>query len=215
MSATGLLKNIKTSNMTALVIIDVQNDFMPYGSLGVPDGDQIVPVINKILPYYDLVVATQDWHPQNHISFASNHPGKKPFDKIEYTGSEQVLWPDHCVQGTDGASFHPDLDTLRVAAVFRKGMDPLVDSYSGFYDNRHLISTGMAGYLREKGISDVHFCGLASDICVYYTIKDAVSEGFSATFVEDASRPLNTGSFYQLKNEMTKMGVGIFTSEHL
>lgn len=198
--------------MNALVIIDVQNDFMPYGSLGVPDGQSIVPVINKIQPYFDLVVATQDWHPQEHISFASNHPGKKPFDNIELAGSNQVLWPDHCVQGTEGAMFHPDLETNRFSAVFRKGMDPQVDSYSGFYDNRRLVSTGLAGYLREKGISDVHFCGLASDICVYYTVRDAVMSGFSATLVEDASRPLNAGTFEMLKTEMTEMGVRIQTS---
>ena len=215
MSATGSLKNIKTSNMTALVIIDVQNDFMPYGSLGVPGGELIVPVINKIQSFYDVVLATQDWHPQNHISFASNHPGKKPFETIGHAGSEQTLWPDHCVQGTEGAMFHPGLETNRFAAIFRKGMDPRVDSYSGFYDNLHLISTGLGGYLREKGITDIHFCGLASDICVYYTINDAVMEGFSVTFVEDASRPLNTGSFNQLKNEMKKMGVRICTSETL
>lgn len=201
--------------MNALVIIDVQNDFMPYGSLGVPDGQSIVPVINKIQPYYDLVVATQDWHPQDHISFASKHPGKKPFDNIELAGSNQVLWPDHCVQGTEGAMFHPDLETRKLAAIFRKGMDPQVDSYSGFYDNRHLISTGLAGYLRDKGISDVHFCGLASDICVYFTIRDAVMEGFSATLVEDASRPLNAETFEILKKEMTGMGVKIYTSEYL
>ncbi|NLJ44513.1 MAG: bifunctional nicotinamidase/pyrazinamidase [Bacteroidales bacterium] len=201
--------------MNALVIIDVQNDFMPYGSLGVPDGQSIVPVINKIQPYYDLVVATQDWHPQDHISFASKHPGKKPFDNIELAGSNQVLWPDHCVQGTEGAMFHPDLETRKLAAIFRKGMDPQVDSYSGFYDNRHLISTGLAGYLRDKGISDVHFCGLASDICVYFTIRDAVMEGFSATLVEDASRPLNAETFEILKKEMKGMGVKIYTSEYL
>lgn len=201
--------------MNALVIIDVQNDFMPYGSLGVPDGQSIVPVINKIQPYYDLVVATQDWHPQDHISFASKHPGKKPFDNIELAGSNQVLWPDHCVQGTEGAMFHPDLETRKLAAIFRKGMDPQVDSYSGFYDNRHLISTGLAGYLRDKSISDVHFCGLASDICVYFTIRDAVMEGFSATLVEDASRPLNAETFEILKKEMTGMGVKIYTSEYL
>lgn len=201
--------------MTALVIVDVQNDFMPYGTLGVPGGEAIVPVINRIQSYYDLVAATQDWHPRDHISFASNHPGKRPFEKTGLSGSEQILWPDHCVQGTEGAMFHPGLDTNRFAAIFRKGMDPRVDSYSGFYDNMHLISTGLAGYLRGKGITDVHFCGLASDICVYYTIKDAVTEGFSVTFVEDASRPLNTESFDLLKSEMTISGVKIFTSDDL
>jgi len=201
--------------MNALVIIDVQNDFMPYGSLAVPEGDTIIPVINSIQSYYDIIVATQDWHPRNHVSFASNHPGKQPFEKINVEGSEQILWPDHCVQGTDGAMFHPELETIRFAAIFRKGMNPRVDSYSGFYDNMHLISTGLAGYLREKGISDVHFCGLASDICVYYTIRDAVMEGFSSALVEDASRPLNAESFEILKKEMTGMGVRVLRSSFL
>jgi len=201
--------------MNALVIIDVQNDFMPYGSLAVPEGDTIIPVINGIQSYYDIIVATQDWHPRNHVSFASNHPGKQPFEKINVEGSEQILWPDHCVQGTDGAMFHPELETIRFAAIFRKGMNPRVDSYSGFYDNMHLISTGLAGYLREKGISDVHFCGLASDICVYYTIRDAVMEGFSSALVEDASRPLNAESFEILKKEMTGMGVRVLRSSFL
>lgn len=173
--------------MNALVIIDVQNDFMPGGALGVPEGDGIIPVINSIQDCFDLVIATQDWHPPDHVSFASNHHGKAVFEKADLDGVNQTLWPDHCVQGTEGAGFHPELETHRLAAIFRKGMNPGVDSYSAFYDNNHLVSTGLAGYLREKGVTRVYFCGLASDICVYHTIKDALAEGFSAVFIEDAS----------------------------
>ena len=201
--------------MRSLVIIDVQIDFMPSGSLEVPYGDRIVPVINALQAEFDLVVATQDWHPVNHVSFASNHPGKKPFGQIDLDGTLQTLWPDHCVQDSRGAMFHPDLKTGRIAAIFRKGMDPGVDSYSGFYDNNHRIATGLSGYLKEKGADDLYFCGLASDICVYYTIQDALREGFSATLIEDASQPLNTGTFEVLKKELAGQGVRIIKSVEL
>ncbi|HNR40643.1 MAG TPA: bifunctional nicotinamidase/pyrazinamidase [Bacteroidales bacterium] len=198
--------------MNALVIIDVQNDFMPDGSLGVPEGDDIVRVINSIQDCFDLVIATQDWHPHDHVSFASNHHGKAVFEKIDLDGVGQTLWPDHCVQGTKGAGFHPDLETHRFAAIFRKGMNPGVDSYSGFYDNNHQVSTGLAGYLREKGVTKAYFCGLASDICVYYSIKDALAEGFPSVFIEDASKPLNKESFEDQKKELAGLGVRIISS---
>jgi nicotinamidase/pyrazinamidase len=201
--------------MKALVIVDVQNDFMPDGSLAVPDGDRIVPVINTLLGYFDLVVATQDWHPQNHLSFASSHHGRKPFDRIDLQGIEQTLWPDHCVQGTLGAMFHPDLETNKIAAVFRKGMNYEVDSYSGFYDNRHQVSTGLSGYLKEKGCKELYFCGLAADICVYYTVTDALREGFSATLIEDATRPLSHEDFASLKEELRERGVRIIDSNQI
>ena len=195
--------------MKALVIADVQNDFMPGGSLAVPHGDMIVPLINRLQKYFDLVVATQDWHPQDHKSFASNHKNKKAFEKIEIHGIKDTLWPDHCVQGTKGAEFHPDLETNKIAAIFRKGMDPEIDSYSGFYDNGHQKSTGLSGYLKEKGMTEIYFCGLAADICVYYTIKDSLKEGFSAILIEDATRPLNNDAFKSIKSELTKLGVRI------
>lgn len=201
--------------MKSLVIVDVQNDFMPGGPLEVPFGDQIVPVINRIQRHFDLVAATQDWHPGNHVSFASNHTGKKPFSRIIHNRVEQTLWPDHCVQGTQGAMFHPDLETDLIAAIFRKGMDPDVDSYSGFYDNNHRISTGLSGYFKEKGIHELHFCGLASDICVYYTILDALKEGFSAILIEDASSPLSKDTFSRIKSELKSMGVSIVKSENM
>lgn len=201
--------------MKTLIIIDVQNDFVPGGSLAVPQGAAIVPVINSILPRFDLVVATQDWHPKDHKSFASNHPGKEPFEKIELHGLEQTLWPDHCVQGSEGARFHPDLDTTRVEAVFRKGMDVEIDSYSGFYDNGHKRTTGLAGYLREKGARDLYFCGLAGDICVFYSLVDALQEGFSSHLIEDAVRALDAPGFEEKKQEMIAKGAGIISSGDL
>jgi nicotinamidase/pyrazinamidase len=193
--------------MKTLILIDVQNDFMPGGPLEVPQADMIVPVINKIENYFDLVVATQDWHPDNHKSFASNHFSGKPFDRMVIHGNLQTLWPDHCVQGSVGAELHKDLGSKRIAAIFRKGMDPEVDSYSGFFDNNHKLSTGLSGYLKEKGTTEIHFCGLASDICVYYSILDSISEGFSATLIEDASKPLYPDKFDDIKCELAKLGV--------
>src|SRR5665647_3655113 len=190
--------------MKALLIVDVQNDFMPGGSLEVPHGAMIVPLINRLQKYFELVVATQDWHPQNHESFASNHSNKKHFDEINLNGIKQILWPDHCVQGSKGAEFHPDLEINKIAAIFRKGMDSEIDSYSGFYDNGHQLSTGLSGYLKERGTSEIHFCGLAADICVYFSILDSIFEGFSATLIEDASRPLFPNKFDDIKCELAK-----------
>ncbi len=196
-------------HMKTLIIVDVQNDFMPGGALAVPEGDKIVPDINRIIPDFDLVVATQDWHPAGHKSFASSHEGKKPFEVINLHGLQQTLWPGHCVQGTPGADFHPDLDMNSVAAIFRKGMDIEIDSYSGFYDNGRLKSTGLAGYLREKGADDLYFCGLAGDICVYFTLRDALKEKFKVIFLENASMPLNAGDYEKAKKEMASLGARV------
>ena len=201
--------------MRTLILVDVQNDFMPDGSLAVPQANRIIPVINRIQEHYDLIVATQDWHPQNHKSFASNHRNKKPFDIINLHGIEQILWPDHCVQGSAGAGFHPDLQTNKIAAVFRKGMDPEIDSYSGFYDNYHKISTGLSGFLKEKRVTEVHFCGLATDICVFHTVRDSIGEGFSSVLIEDASQPLDVNDFAVKKNELIQLGVRIINSSDL
>lgn len=201
--------------MKTLIVIDAQNDFMPGGSLAVPDGDKIVPIINKIQPKFDLVVASQDWHPQDHISFASNHAGKKPFEEIEVHNNPQTLWPDHCVQDTHGAFFHPDLHTQKWEAIFRKGTDHNIDSYSAFYDNGRLKSTGLAGYLKDKGASQVFFCGLAADICVYYSIYDAFKEGFACFLIEDASKPLDVKAFEKIKSELTYLGIQIISSESI
>lgn len=192
--------------MKTLVIVDAQIDFMPGGALEVKQGDKIIPVINSILPQFELVVATQDWHPNDHKSFAVNHPGKKEFEVIELNSLEQKLWPPHCVQGTKGADFHPDLNTGPIEAIFRKGMDPEIDSYSGFYDNGHKKITGLSGYLRERGAVDLYFCGLAADICVYYTLLDALKEEFKATLIEDAAVPLIPEGFDKIREDIISHG---------
>ncbi|MCX7812016.1 MAG: bifunctional nicotinamidase/pyrazinamidase [Leptospiraceae bacterium] len=202
--------------MKTLILIDVQNDFMPYGALPVAEGDQIVPIINKIIYKFDLVVATQDWHPKNHISFASNHKDKKPFDVMDLDGFKQTLWPDHCVQGTSGAEFHPDLETKPIEAIFRKGTNPNIDSYSGFYDNLHKKNTGLAGYLREKKAKDLYFVGLATDYCVYYSIIDALKEGFNVYLIEDATRAIDKNLYENhLKKELLEKNVKIITSKNI
>lgn len=201
--------------MKALILVDVQNDFTPGGSLEIPGGDRIIEPINEIQERFELVIATQDWHPPDHVSFASNHEGKKPFDVIDLHGMEQTLWPDHCVQGSEGARFHPGLETNRIEAVFRKGMARYIDSYSGFYDNGHQKTTGLAGYLMEKGVENLYFGGLAADICVYFTIKDALEEGFTATLIEDAVCPLDGEDYEGKKRELWEQGVDIIRSEEL
>jgi nicotinamidase/pyrazinamidase len=195
-----------------LIILDMQNDFMAEGTLEVPNGNSIIPIINDLLAKFDLIVATQDWHPASHKSFASSYPGKKPFEKIMLHGVEQTLWPDHCVQGTRGAEFHPNLDTRPIEAIFRKGMDSDRDSYSGFYDNYCKKSTGLAGYLRAKEAKELYFCGLCADICVYYTIKDAIKEGFNCCLIEDATCPLDEGRFQKIKTELVQKKVKFLKS---
>jgi nicotinamidase/pyrazinamidase len=201
--------------MKTLIICDVQNDFLPGGSLEVPSGDEIIPVINRIQDKFDLIVATQDWHPGNHISFASNNKNQKPFDQIEWQGMEQTLWPDHCVQGSKGAEFHPALEMNKTEAIFRKGMDPQVDSYSGFYDNRHIKNTGLAGYLRERKSEELFFCGLAADVCVWYSILDACKIGFSATLIEDATKPIDMKHFELIRQKMKQSGIRIILSSDI
>lgn len=198
--------------MKTLIIIDAQNDFMPGGSLAVPGGDEIVPVMNSIQEKFDLIIASQDWHPQDHISFASNHPERTVFDQIEVQGKPQTLWPDHCVQNSKGAEFHPDLHTEKWETIFRKGTSPEIDSYSAFFDNGHLKSTGLTGYLKEKGATELYMCGLAADICVYYSLMDAVENGFTCYFIEDASKPLDVENFEKLKREMESKGIVILHS---
>ena len=201
--------------MKTLIIVDVQNDFMPGGALEVRKGDTILPVINGILPKFDLVVATQDWHPENHKSFAANHQGKEVYEMIELNGLDQKLWPKHCVQNTPGAEFHRKLETRQIEAIFRKGMDKEIDSYSGFFDNGHRRSTGLAGYLREKGATELYFCGLAGDICVYFTLLDALREGFKAVLIEDAAVPLIAEEFQKVKADIKEKGGSIISSEEL
>lgn len=192
--------------MKALLIIDIQNDFIPGGALAVPEGDTIIPYVNHLQNEFDLVVATQDWHPANHKSFASQHENKMPLQKIMLQDLEQVLWPDHCVQGTKGAEFHPSLDMNKVEAIFRKGMDPEIDSYSGFYDNGHKKSTGLAGYLRARSVGEVFVCGLAGDYCVFYTAKDALKEKFRTSVIQRATKPIDDKNFEKAKQEIIAMG---------
>lgn len=201
--------------MKALIIIDVQNDFIPGGALAVPGANEIIPVINSIQNQFDLVIATQDWHPEDHVSFASNHRGKNAFDVIEVHGKPQTLWPDHCVQNLWGAAFHPELKRTKWEAIFRKGTDKNIDSYSAFYDNGHLKSTGLAGYLKEKGISQIYLCGLAADICVYYSLKDAFHEGFACFFIDDASKALNLDDLKKQKEEMKVLGIQIIRAKDI
>ncbi len=201
--------------MKTLLVIDVQNDFMPGGSLAVPNGNKIIPVINKIQDRFDLIVATQDWHPTDHSSFAIYHNNKSDFDNIEWRGKLQTLWPEHCVEGSKGAELHPELDTTKYEAIFRKGTDINIDSYSAFYDNNHLKATGLTGYLKEKEATQLYFCGLASDICVYFSVCDAIKEGFECYFIEDAAKPLDLEAFETIKNKMVAMGVHIITSEFI
>ncbi len=201
--------------MKVLIIVDAQNDFMPGGTLEVPKGDEIIPVINQILPQFDLVIATQDWHPENHASFANSHEGKNEFETIDLDGIPQTLWPVHCVQNTMGADFHKELKTAPIEAIFRKGTNSKIDSYSGFYDNAHLKSTGLAGYLREKQTTELYFCGLAADICVSFTVKDALNEGFTSYLIQDATRALNAADFAQAKQEIEELGGKIMSSSEI
>jgi nicotinamidase/pyrazinamidase len=178
------------SEKSALIIIDVQNDFCPGGILAVPEGNQIIPLINHIIEKFNLVVATQDWHPRNHISFASRW-GKKPHEMLNINGLVQVLWPDHCVPGTKGADFHPDLNTDKVNLILRKGTNPELDSYSGFFENDHKTSTGLGYYFKGLNIKDLYICGLATDYCVFFTAMDAVRMGFQTYVILDASRGID------------------------
>ncbi|KXK39211.1 MAG: bifunctional nicotinamidase/pyrazinamidase [Saprospiraceae bacterium] len=172
--------------MNAFIIVDIQNDFCPGGALAVHDGDRIIPVINKLVLQFDTVVLTQDWHPDGHSSFASSHPGKQPYETIELSYGTQVLWPDHCVQGTSGADFHPDLEQQAGQLILRKGFRKGIDSYSAFYENDQTTVTGLSGYLKNRGVDTLYICGLATDFCVKWSALDGIKEGFSVYVVEDA-----------------------------
>ena len=192
----------------ALVVVDVQNDFCPGGALAAPDGDAVVAVINRIAPRFSARVLTQDWHPPGHRSFASSHPGRAPFETTELSYGEQVLWPDHCVQGTAGAAFHPDLVTDGADLVLRKGFRREIDSYSAFYENDRRTPTGLTGYLRTRGVSRLFFAGLATDFCVAYSAIDGAREGFETAVVEDGCRGIDLdGSLADAWARMAAAGV--------
>jgi nicotinamidase/pyrazinamidase len=200
---------------SALLLLDVQPDFMPGGALPVAGGDEIVAPIGKLLESatFRQVAATQDWHPPGHISFASQHPGHAPFDVISLYGHDQVLWPDHCVQGTPGAELHTGLPSRRVSVVVRKGSDSTVDSYSGFRSNWNAAGkrppTGLAGYLRELGVDAVYICGLARDVCVKWTAEDAADLGFDTTLIWDLTRPVDPGTDAEVRAALVAKGVRI------
>jgi nicotinamidase/pyrazinamidase len=199
---------IKPDNESALLIIDVQNCFLPGGSLAVKDGDQVIPIINKMAKSFFNVVMTQDWHTEGHVSFASSHSGKKPFEMIDLTYGKQVLWPDHCVQGTDGAALSKDLSVPQAALVIRKGFHRDVDSYSAFTEADGKTTTGLAAYLKARGIKRVFVAGLATDFCVAWTALDARKAGFETYVVEDACRGIDTqGSLAKAWADMAKAGV--------
>jgi nicotinamidase/pyrazinamidase len=194
----------------ALIVIDVQNDFCPGGRLAVARGDEIVGPINAILPNFGLRVFTQDWHPDAHSSFASSHPGAAPFETVEMPYGLQVLWPDHCTMGSEGAAFHPDLDVDAAHLVFRKGFDPAVDSYSAFFENDHQTPTGLEGYLRSRGIEAVTLVGLATDFCVNFSAVDAARLGFRVRVIESLCRAIDLdGSLDAARDQMRNAGVAL------
>lgn len=199
---------------SCLIIVDVQNDFLPDGSLPVPEGNKIIPIINKLIPDFDLIIFTQDWHPNDHKSFASQHPDKNVFDSINLNGLNQVLWPDHCIQGTIGADICNDININEIKGdfyIFKKGIDKEVDSYSGFYDNGKKNSTGLAEFLNERNVTRVFICGLAMDFCVKYTAIDAAMEGFDTVVIEDATQPIDQ-DINNLLKEFQEAGVKLIDS---
>ncbi|UVK85969.1 bifunctional nicotinamidase/pyrazinamidase [Pseudomonas sp. B21-051] len=207
---------MQISPRSALLVIDVQNDFTPGGQLAVPEGDLIVPLINRLSGLFKQVIIAQDWHPTGHASFASSHPGRKPYEVIQLPYGEQTLWPDHCVQGTSGAEFHPKLDLPHAQLIIRKGCNPDIDSYSAFLEADRRTTTGLAGYLKERGIDTVYMVGLALDFCVMFSALDARAEGFNAFVVLDACRAIDMdGSRATAMERMQTAGVGLIQSNQL
>jgi nicotinamidase/pyrazinamidase len=201
------------ASIDTLLVIDVQNDFCPGGQLAVAGGDSVIPVVHQIAPHFEHIVLTQDWHTAHHASFASAHAGKKPFDQIELSYGTQTLWPDHCVQGTPGAEFHPSLHLPQAELILRKGFRPQIDSYSAFFENDRTTPTGLAGYLRERGLTRVFLAGLAFDYCVGYSALDARRLGFEAIVIRDACRAIDlNGSVTAIETEFAKAGVLLVSS---
>ncbi len=200
----------------ALIVIDVQNDFCPGGALAVGGGDAVVPVANRLIGRFDHVILTQDWHPPDHRSFAVAHPGRQAFETVEFPYGQQTLWPAHCVQGTEGAEFHPGLQATKAELVVRKGFRRDIDSYSAFAENDRTTRTGLAGYLRERGLTRLVLCGLATDFCVAFSALDAWREGFDVLVVEDACRAIDLdGSLDRARREMAAAGVALIRSDRL
>lgn len=201
-------KDARFGDDGVLIIVDVQNDFCPGGALAVPQGDEIIPIVNGLAARFRNVVLTQDWHPRGHLSFASSHRGKKPFDTATMAYGSQVLWPEHCVQDTPGAEFHPALRAAHAALIVRKGFRRTIDSYSAFYENDRKTPTGLTGYLRERGLTRLFLAGLAFDFCVRYSAEDARRQGFDAFVIEDACRGIDVdGSVAATRNSLAALGV--------
>jgi nicotinamidase/pyrazinamidase len=207
---------IQITQQDVLLIVDVQNDFCAGGALAVAHGDAVIPVIHRIAPRFEHIVLTQDWHPPGHHSFASAHAGKLPFERVNASYGEQTLWPDHCIQGTRGAEFHPALQLTRAELVLRKGFRPQIDSYSAFFENDRTTPTGLAGYLRERGLARVFLAGLAYDFCVAYSALDASRLGFAVTIVRDACRAIDlNGSVAAVERQFNAAGVALIESSAL
>jgi nicotinamidase/pyrazinamidase len=199
---------LSAGDRDVLVIVDVQNDFCPGGALAVPEGDTVVPAVNRLAGQFAHVVLTQDWHPPGHASFASSHPGKQPFESIDAAYGQQILWPDHCVQGTEGAAFHPGLAVVHAELVLRKGFRPEIDSYSAFRENDRRTPTGLAAYLRERGFERLTVCGLATDFCVLFSALDAREAGFEVQLAVSACRGVDLdGSLARAMRAMAEAGV--------
>ena len=203
----------KVSNHDVLVVVDIQNDFCPGGALAVPRGDEVVPTINRLVERFENVVLTQDWHPRGHLSFASSHPGKQPYDTITVAYGLQVLWPDHCVQDTIGAAFHRSLHVPHAGLVLRKGMHRMIDSYSTFYENDRTTPTGLLGYLRERGVTRIFLAGLALDFCVRFSAEDARRENWAVAVVDDACRGIDIdGSVAATRKSFAALGISCLSA---
>jgi nicotinamidase/pyrazinamidase len=216
MNEGELRTRIQIAAEDVLIVIDVQNDFCPGGALAVAEGNAVLSPIHKIAPHFQHIVLTQDWHTPGHTSFASSHLGKKPFEQIELSYGPQTLWPEHCVQGTKGAEFHPELKLPQAELILRKGFRREIDSYSAFFENDRTIATGLAGYLRERGLTRVFFAGLAYDYCVGYSALDARQLGLPAIIIRDACRAIDlNGSVAKIETEFARAGVSVIDSSHL
>jgi len=212
----GMTDKIRIGDSDVLLVVDIQNDFCPGGALPVQRGDEIVPLVNRLGACFPHVVLTQDWHPPGHLSFASSHPGKCPFETVALDYGPQILWPDHCVQGTAGADFHKDLEIPHAEVVIRKGFRAAIDSYSTFRENDRKTRTGLAGYLRERGLNRIFLAGLALDFCVQYSAEDACGEGFTVVVIEDACRAIDVeGSLAATHASLVGLGVASIESESI
>jgi len=209
-----MTERIRIGNNDVLIVVDLQNDFCPGGNLAVPHGDEVIPIINRVAKKFENVVLTQDWHPHDHLSFASTHPGKRPYETITVSYGPQVLWPDHCVQGTSGAEFHKSLQIPHARLVLRKGIHRAIDSYSTFYENDRKTPTGLLGYLREHGVTRIFLAGLAFDFCVRYSAEDAHRENFTVYVVEDACRGIDVdGSVAATRRAFTDLSISCISAQ--